>query len=56
MKTPQQNRGTRFAKALDDLLAKERKLARAFNAWDKARRKIQRLEKGLELDIADKVS
>lgn len=47
MKRAHRNPGVAYGKALEQLLQAERKLSRAFNAWDRARRAVARADRRL---------
>jgi exonuclease VII small subunit len=53
MRRAHRNPGVAYGKALEQLLMAERKLARAFNAWDRARRAVSRADKRLNKAEAD---
>jgi hypothetical protein len=46
------NVGEQFAKALELLEERERKLARAFNAWNKTRNMVRALQKRIDTETA----
>jgi hypothetical protein len=46
------NVGEQFAKALELLEERERKLARAFNAWNKTRNMVRALQKRIDQETA----